>query len=393
MVAKAGSHLLAAAAFAMLAGAGLGADSARAQAPTCLAAPNGAAPAGTHWYYKTDQTTHQKCWYTRPQDQAATAAPAQAQVAPARIAPSQAASSRLLPSPPATERGDAANPDSDTALAPEQSAAPIALAPAVAPRVPARAVPTAPAAPRHIAARIARIPLPAADPRGERRQPIAMAAAAAPAPAPVQAAPDNIRWPDPPALPQTAVVAGSPFPPPPPNVSSTGDPSASSPATQMPSTDGPSPTGTASPSATAPAATAETPDADAAPGKADTEKSSPAKPPGRISVLLVLGGLILLLAAGMLLRGLVEHALSRRRVIKLARQEPRLMEPAAVPPPMPTLVRQAPSVVPGHGQAAQRASEVEAELRRFAESLRQGRPAANGTANGALGRNGAALRS
>lgn len=376
MVAKAGSHLLAATAFAVLVGAGVGADSARAQAGACLASPNGPAPAGTHWYYKTDQATRQKCWYTRPQDQAAAAAPAQ-------MAPRQAAPLR-----PAAERGDAASPDGDAASAPEQSAAPIALAPAAAPPVPARVVRTVPAAPRRIAAPIARIPMPAADPRGER-QPIDTAAAAAPTPAAVQADPDNVSWPDPPPLPQTVGAAGSPFPPPP-NVGSQADASGPSSAMQQPGADAPSPAAGVVPSATAPPATAEKPDAAA--GKADTDKSSAAKPPGRVSVLLVLGGLILLLAAGMLLRGLVEHGLSRRRIIKLARQEPRLMEPVAVPPPMPTL-RQAPSVVPGHVQAAQRAGEVEAELRKFAESLRQRRPAANGTANGAMGRSGAVLRS
>jgi hypothetical protein len=110
-------------------------------------------------------------------------------------------------------------------------------------------------------------------------------------------------------------------------------------------------------------------------------------------VLLVLVGLIVLLAVGMLLRRLVEHALSRRRVINLARQEPRLVEPVAVPPPMPALLRHAPSVVPGPAQAQQRATEVEAELRKFAQNLRQRRPVANGTANGTLGRGGAAIRS
>ncbi len=127
MVAKAGSHLLAATAFAVLAGAAVSAGSARAQDATCLAAPHGPAPAGTHWYYKTDQGTHQKCWYTR----AATAPLAQ-------TAPSRAVS----------EQGDAANPDADGAAAPEESAAPVALAPTVAPPVPERAAPPAPAAPR-----------------------------------------------------------------------------------------------------------------------------------------------------------------------------------------------------------------------------------------------------
>ena len=110
-------------------------------------------------------------------------------------------------------------------------------------------------------------------------------------------------------------------------------------------------------------------------------------------MLLVLGGLIVLLIAGILLRRIVEHALSRRRVIKLARQEPRLMEPIAVPPPMPTLLRHAPSVVPGQAHAAQRANEVEDALRQLAHNLRQRRPAAKGAANGTVGRSGAALRS
>ena len=376
MVAKAASHLSAATALAMLASASV-ADSARAQAASCLATPNGAAPAGTHWYYKTDQATHQKCWYTRPQDQTAAAAPAQITL------------SRAATSPAPAERGDSANPDADAV--PDQATAPIALAPAAAPQVPARAVPKPPAAPRRIAAPSARIPMPAADPRGEP-QPITTAAVAAPAPPAAQTT-SVVRWPDPPSLPQTAGDAGSPFPPPPtvsPQADAPGAP-IPSPAAPMPSGVAPSPAASAVPSAAAQPPTADKPETAA--GKAGADNPSAAKPPGRISVLLVLGGLIALLTAGMLLRGLVEHALSRRRVIKLARQEPRLVESVAAPPPMPKIVRQAPSVVPGHGQAAQRASEVEAELRRFAESLRQRRPAANDSANVALGRNGAALRS
>jgi hypothetical protein len=49
--------------------------------------------------------------------------------------------------------------------------------------------------------------------------------------------------------------------------------------------------------------------------------------------------------------------------------------------------------VPGLAQTQQRATEVEAELRKFAQNLRQRRPVANGTANGTLGRSGAAVRS
>lgn len=369
MVAKAGSHLLAATAFAVLAGAALGAGSARAQNAACLAAPNGAAPAGTHWFYKTDLTTHQKCWYTRSQDQAAAAPPAE--TAPSRAAP---------------ERGDAANPDTDTP-APEESPAPVALAPTAAPPVHERAAPPAAGAPRRAVSPIARVPVPTADPRGEN-QPTTTAATAAPTLTATPSAPDNVAWPTPPPMPQTAGVAGSPFPPPP-AVSPQADASAPSAAPQAAGTDDPAASASPAPSATGQTPTAEKPESDTATDNADT--STAAKPPGRVSVLLVIGGLIVLLIAGMLLRRIVEHALSRRRVIKLARHEPRLVEPLAVPPPMP--LRQAPSVVPGPTQSAQRASEVEAELRKFAQSLRQQRPAANGGATGTLGRTGTALRS
>lgn len=106
-----------------------------------------------------------------------------------------------------------------------------------------------------------------------------------------------------------------------------------------------------------------------------------------------MAGLIVLLIAGMLLRWIVENALGRRRIIKLARQEPRLMEPVAVPPPMPTLLRHTPSVVPDHTQTEQRATEVEDALRKLGQSLRQRRTAVNGLTNDTTGRRGAAVRS
>jgi hypothetical protein len=191
-------------------------------------------------------------------------------------------------------------------------------------------------------------------------------------------------------MPQTAGAAGSPFPPPP-DVSPQADTSAPSTSAQTPGANDPAAASSPDASATGQTPTTEKPDSRGAANTADPDSPAAATPPGRLSVLLVLGGLIVLLIAGMLMRRIVELALSRRRVIKLARHEPRLVEPLAVPPP--TLLRQAPSVVPGHGQAAQRASEVEAELRKLAQSLRQPRPAANGTANGTLGRTGTALRS
>jgi hypothetical protein len=383
MVARARSHLLAATAFAVLAGACLGAGPARAQDATCLASPNGAAPAGTHWYYKTDQATHQKCWYTRSQAQAAQAAPAE--TTPSRTAPSRTP----------IAQADPANPDADATPVPEESAAPVAFAPSPPP-IQEHAAPLAPAAPRRAVPPIARVPVPAADPRGEN-QPVTTAAAAVPAATGTPATSANVAWPDPPSMPQAAGVAGSTFPPPPspppPSVGSQADPSGAVAAAQAPSPDGSTAangvSAAADPTSNASGQkpSAETPDSGGAAGNSDTPVR--ANPPGRVSVLLVLAGLILLLVVGMLLRRLVEHALSRRRVINLARQEPRLVEALPVPPPVPTLLRHAPSVVPGPAQAQQRASEVEAELRKFAQNLRQRRPAANGT----LGRSGAAIRS
>jgi hypothetical protein len=42
-------------------------DSFARDAGECLAAPNGASPRGSHWYYRLDRTTRRKCWYLGPQ--------------------------------------------------------------------------------------------------------------------------------------------------------------------------------------------------------------------------------------------------------------------------------------------------------------------------------------
>jgi hypothetical protein len=36
-----------------------------AQAQNCLSEPNTAAPAGSHWYYRSDRVNQRKCWYLR----------------------------------------------------------------------------------------------------------------------------------------------------------------------------------------------------------------------------------------------------------------------------------------------------------------------------------------
>jgi hypothetical protein len=49
----------------LIAGAGLQGSAALA-AEECLSAPNARAPQGSHWHYRTDRATQQKCWYLRP---------------------------------------------------------------------------------------------------------------------------------------------------------------------------------------------------------------------------------------------------------------------------------------------------------------------------------------
>jgi hypothetical protein len=34
-----------------------------ARAADCAAAPGSSAPQGSHWYYRLDRTTHDKCWH------------------------------------------------------------------------------------------------------------------------------------------------------------------------------------------------------------------------------------------------------------------------------------------------------------------------------------------
>jgi hypothetical protein len=79
----------------LLAAAGLQSTSVRAQEDECLAAPNARAPQGSHWYYRTDRVTHQKCWHLREQDQSAQ------QLPPGEVTASASAAS--APSAPTLE--------------------------------------------------------------------------------------------------------------------------------------------------------------------------------------------------------------------------------------------------------------------------------------------------
>jgi hypothetical protein len=44
---------------------GVVAPSGTARAADCLTAPDSSTPSNGHWYYRTDRTTQQKCWYLR----------------------------------------------------------------------------------------------------------------------------------------------------------------------------------------------------------------------------------------------------------------------------------------------------------------------------------------
>jgi len=78
----------------------LGAGS-NVRAEDCLAAPNGASPAGQHWYYRIDRVKQRKCWYLHAPQRVAhqtrsTAAVANAEIDhPAPAAPMPAAAAPM----------------------------------------------------------------------------------------------------------------------------------------------------------------------------------------------------------------------------------------------------------------------------------------------------------
>lgn len=66
-----------------------GVQVAQAAADSCLSVPNGATPAGSHWYYRLDRVTRRQCWYLREESEKADDRFARA--APPESAPSSAA--------------------------------------------------------------------------------------------------------------------------------------------------------------------------------------------------------------------------------------------------------------------------------------------------------------
>src|SRR6516164_6539454 len=84
----------------LMAGVGITVQTEVGRADDCLAAPNSAAPPGSHWHYRLDRATQRKCWYVRAPGQ-----PAQQAAAPAKKGTATSTDSTQVPSgpPPAAE--------------------------------------------------------------------------------------------------------------------------------------------------------------------------------------------------------------------------------------------------------------------------------------------------
>ena len=67
----------------------------QAAADSCLSAPQGATPSGSHWYYRIDRVTKRQCWYLREESDAAEDKFARA--APPASAPASAAEEPAAP--------------------------------------------------------------------------------------------------------------------------------------------------------------------------------------------------------------------------------------------------------------------------------------------------------
>src|SRR5206468_9606282 len=81
----------------------------QAAADSCLSAPKGATPSGSHWYYRIDRVTKRQCWYLREESDSADDKFARA--APPASAPAPA--SAAAP-PPASAAEDPASPQQRT---------------------------------------------------------------------------------------------------------------------------------------------------------------------------------------------------------------------------------------------------------------------------------------
>ena len=87
---------------------------AQAAADKCLLAPKGAAPAGSHWYYRIDHAAKRQCWYIR--EESDKTAPAASQESSAASAPSLAAADPVPPRQRATGRKSIADAHAELTL-------------------------------------------------------------------------------------------------------------------------------------------------------------------------------------------------------------------------------------------------------------------------------------
>jgi hypothetical protein len=323
MTAKAGLIPVAAALVVALAGTGFTTNSARAEAP-CLEAPNAPAPQGSHWYYRTDQSTQRKCWYVRAQDQ------------PAQIQPVQ-------------QTPDSVGAAAGAAAAPSTAPADHTASDRLAHRVQAA-----------LAAKSASTTQPSVQ-SGPRTagKPITDTTAWTDPTPPAS----TVAWPDPPSPPvdaatgqaglssadaaaQGAIAGGTPA------VEST------HPTLEMP----------------APAATAADDGSNAkAPENAAANPGKLAAPQDDTPAGIILAGAIALLIAGMFMRRMITRAFARRHPVHIERREPVLLESTAVKRPTPALLTHSPTLVPDHDGADHRIDEVEDALRKLARRLRQRR--------------------
>ena len=83
---------------------------AQAAADTCLTAPKGTTPAGSHWYYRLERGTKRQCWYLKDEnDKSARAAPQESQDSPPAAEATSAAVDPVPPQPRPAVRKSIAN--------------------------------------------------------------------------------------------------------------------------------------------------------------------------------------------------------------------------------------------------------------------------------------------
>jgi len=303
----------------LIAAASLGSNAAFAQAQdSCIKAPNGPAPPGSHWYYHTDHTTQSKCWSIKPAAQATQAAAVQQRPATAQ---QQRAQERPTQEQPTQEQQVQEEPV-------QEQSTPAGVAPLLA-------VPDS-----------SPWPLPGQQPDAA-----------------------TTVWPAAPSMPTStdtsttqSVSPGLPDQSAPPSPAQQTSPAPQAPAAGSAQPNTPSP-----PTATTPA------EDKPAVRSAAKPVAGPVKPvtsmQSRIPLAVLLAGLIGLLAIGMLLRRIVTVTLGRPHRIRIAQREPRLRGMAKLTP----MLRHSPRLVPDQAVTEHRISEVEEALRDLAQRQRRRR--------------------